>query len=195
MTELEILERAKTYLDKLANGVDPTTDFPVAEHDCVNNVRISRCLFYVSDVLRRVIENGGRVSSARVKKEPFSVSANELEKFPLSDNPITVSEITRRINDLVDPESVKKLKTTSINEFLVRGGFLEKRETANGRFVKRPTSVGYSIGISTAERTGPSGTYQVTVFGREAQRFVLDNMAAVIEINNQKKTRDGGDEQ
>jgi hypothetical protein len=33
------------------------------------------------------------------------------------------------------------------------------------------------------------------VFGREAQRFVLDNMAAVIEINNQKKTRDGGDEQ
>ena len=61
MTELEIMQRAKMYVDKLANGINPLTDQPAPEGDTVNQVRISRCLFYVSDVLRRVIENGGQV--------------------------------------------------------------------------------------------------------------------------------------
>ena len=59
MEDMELLTRAKTYIDKLANGINPITDEYVDESVVVNNVRISRCFFYVSDVLRRVIENGG----------------------------------------------------------------------------------------------------------------------------------------
>ena len=62
MDNLELLMRAKTYMDKLANGVNPLDDTPVLEDDIVNNIRISRCFFYVSDVLRQVIENGGEVT-------------------------------------------------------------------------------------------------------------------------------------
>ena len=51
MTELETMQRAKMYLDKLANGINPLTDQPASDSDCINQVRISRCLFYVSDVL------------------------------------------------------------------------------------------------------------------------------------------------
>lgn len=46
MTELEIMQHAKGYLDKLAKGIDPLTDQEVPEDDVINNVRISRCLFY-----------------------------------------------------------------------------------------------------------------------------------------------------
>ena len=65
MTELEIMQRAKMYLDKLANGINPVTDQPASDSDCINQVRISRCLFYVSDVLRRVavFESGVEKSS------------------------------------------------------------------------------------------------------------------------------------
>ncbi len=59
MTDLEIMQRAKMYMDKLANGINPLDDSTLSENDIVNNVRISRCLFYVSDVLRQVMENGG----------------------------------------------------------------------------------------------------------------------------------------
>ena len=45
MTEKEILERAKRYVDSLANGINPLTDEPIDENDVVNNIRISRCLF------------------------------------------------------------------------------------------------------------------------------------------------------
>ena len=59
MTELEKIKRAKMYLDKLANGINPLDDTVVPDEDIVNQVRLSRCFFFVSDVLRQVIENGG----------------------------------------------------------------------------------------------------------------------------------------
>ncbi len=59
MTELETLERAKMYLEKLANGVNPIDGSRIPDEEVVNNVRLSRCFFYVADVLRHVFENGG----------------------------------------------------------------------------------------------------------------------------------------
>ena len=59
MTELEKIEHAKGYIDQLANGINPITGEPVPESELINNVHISRCLFYVSEVLRCVIEGGG----------------------------------------------------------------------------------------------------------------------------------------
>ena len=67
-TELEIMTHAKHYIDQMANGVNPLTGEPANESDIINNVRISRCLFYVSDVLRQVIEKGGLQKKAAVKK-------------------------------------------------------------------------------------------------------------------------------
>ena len=72
MTELETLQRAKMYLDKLANGINPLTDSLLPDSDCVNQVRISRCLFYVSDVLRKLIENGGIIVKPQKSKKTYS---------------------------------------------------------------------------------------------------------------------------
>ena len=60
MTEIEIIARAQMYLEKLANGVNPLTDTEVNETDVVNNVRISRCLFYVSGILKQIVDNKGK---------------------------------------------------------------------------------------------------------------------------------------
>lgn len=51
MTDLEKMQRAKMYIDKLANGIDPLTDSEITDDSVLNHVRISRCLFYVSDIL------------------------------------------------------------------------------------------------------------------------------------------------
>lgn len=56
MTEQEKLQRAKYYIDCLANGVNPLDGTAVPEQDVVNHVKVSRCLFYVSDILRKQIE-------------------------------------------------------------------------------------------------------------------------------------------
>ena len=42
MTELEIMQRAKRYMDNLANGIDPLTGQELPEDSVLNNVRLSR---------------------------------------------------------------------------------------------------------------------------------------------------------
>ena len=68
----EKLLKAKSYLDKLANGINPITNELASENDTINNIHISRCLFYVSDVLRNLIENNNnpqkRKASSTQKK-------------------------------------------------------------------------------------------------------------------------------
>lgn len=59
MTELETMIRAESYIRKMADGINPITNEPAADDDMVNNVRITRCLYYVSDILRQVIDNDG----------------------------------------------------------------------------------------------------------------------------------------
>ncbi len=187
MAELETMQRAKMYLDKLANGVNPLTDQPTSDTDCINQVRISRCLFYVSDILRRVIENGGNIGKVvKAKKESFSISFEGLKRFSLTDSPIPVSVITNRINDLIDQNTMAKLKYTSVTSFLLQSGFLMESQAGDGKTAKLPTEQGKALGISTEERIGQAGTYHVTVYNIEAQQFILDNIEAIIEINNQK---------
>ena len=191
MTELEKMQRAKMYLDKLANGVDPLTDHAIPEADLVNNVRISRCLFYVSDILRQVIENGGivgkPVKTKKPSRVPFAITAQELVGFSFSERPIPVSEITRRINDLINPETMVKLKYTSITSFLVQSGFLMPAENNNGKTTRTPTPQGKAIGISLEKREGMDGQYYVTVYNIDAQHFILDNIDGVIALNTLSK--------
>lgn len=185
MTELEIMQHAKDYLDKLAQGIDPLSGQEVPENDVINNVRISRCLFYVSDVLRQVIENGG-IQVRKVKKSekpPFALSFEERAHYPFGDLPVTVSVIAQRLNELTEPETMQKLKTTSITKFLLQSGLLFEEEGVDGSKNKRPTQAGRQLGISTAQRTGQNGEYTVIVYSREAQQFILDNLDAAIAIN------------
>ena len=149
MTELEKMQRAKMYIDKLANGINPLNDLPAAESDVINNIRISRCLFYVSDILRQVIESNGVQSKEKSGKKPFFLSVDSRKQFSFSATPISISEITKRINDLVDVDTYKKLKHTDITSWLIEINALEVCSTADGKTVKRPTEQGKSLGIST----------------------------------------------
>ena len=192
MTELEIMQRAKMYMDKLANGINPLNDAPVPEWELLNNVRLCRCFFYVSDVLRRVIENGGTVERViRTSKVPFTVTREQLDTFPFSDKAIPVTEIARRINELI-PEtadgSMKRFKYKSITGFLIEAGFLTEIETSTGQHVKRPTETGGALGIFTEERISPEGhPYTVVVYNRDAQQFLMDNMDAILAIDSGAK--------
>ena len=98
MTELEKIEYTKSFIDKLANGINPLDGTPVPDGELLNNVRISRCMFYVSDILRQVIENGGVKPQKKEKKAPFEITSEQLERFEYSDRPIALSEISGRLS-------------------------------------------------------------------------------------------------
>ena len=82
MTELEKIEYAKSFIDKLANGINPLDNTPIPEGDIVNHVRLSRCFFYVSSILQRDIERERRkVPKEKSARAPFSLTPEQLENF------------------------------------------------------------------------------------------------------------------
>jgi hypothetical protein len=186
MNELQKINRAKIYLENLANGVNPLTDQPVGENDIVNNVRISRCLFYVSDILGKIVENKGKFKVDKADRAPFSITAEQAAQFELSRNPISVSEITKRFNALIDPLACKELKLGVITNWLLQAGLLNEI-TVNNKKRRHPTTQGAAIGISVEERVSQMGTpYEAVLYDIGAQRFIVDNIEAIIAFDRVK---------
>lgn len=196
MTDLEVMQRAKMYLDQMANGINPLTGHPVPDGELLNNVRISRCLFYVSDILRQVIENGGTVSRPRKASGPrraFTITPQQLAQFPFSDSPIKITEIVRRINTLSSSEDMKQLQPVNITEYLREKGFMELLDNGHGKQVRLPTEAGYSIGLTADDRVAPNGQpYTAVFYNRDAQQFVIDNMEGVLEKLHENQGNEGG---
>ncbi len=182
MTEIETIARAQMYLEKLANGINPLTDTETAESDIINNVRISRCLFYVSGILSQITSTG----RFEVQKKEFMPSPNQLAAFPYSEEPITISEITKRLNELVNPAESKPLKNGVITEWLTQAKFFNT-VTVNNKTYKRVTESGRNIGIISEQRENQQGTkYEAVFYNLNAQHFIIDNIDAIIEMNRQK---------
>ncbi len=187
MTEIEKIEYTKSFIDKLANGINPLDNMPVPGDDLLNNVRISRCMFYVSDILRQVIENGGVKQQKKTKKAPFEITPEQLEKFEYSDTPLSLSEIAARLKALIDPENMQSLSYNDFANWLIDVGMLKEVENSEGKKKKFPAEVGESLGISTETRQGMYGEYTVVVYSREAQQFVIDNLSSVIALKQNRK--------
>ncbi len=181
MTEMEITIRAKDYVDKLANGVNPITDMPVTENDCVNNIRISRCLFYVSDLLRQIIANGGVVRRGS-NKRPFSITEEELTNFNYSHTPLYLSEIVRRINTLTNTSNMKKLSYNDVMNYLIDEGYMEYAIQDDGKRCKQPTANGREIGIwqETKESKYGKSSYIAITYDSNAQEFIIINMPSIL---------------
>ena len=61
MDERDKILMAQDWVRKLANGINPLTGNAVKEDDVVNNVHISRCLFYVAELLSKHTEKTTKV--------------------------------------------------------------------------------------------------------------------------------------
>ncbi|MGM9640778.1 MAG: hypothetical protein ACI3V3_05380 [Faecousia sp.] len=179
MTELETMRRAKMYMDKLEQGIDPITDQKIPADSVLNNVRLARCFRYVSDVLGRVIENGG-VVGWKPKLQAFAITAEQLSQVQISQEPVRVTQLADRISAVVDHTQMKKLNTTTITDWLLEKGFLEKQSAPDGKNTRVPTATGRMIGLTTDTWRSQNREYQVVFYNAEAQQFVLDNLADML---------------
>lgn len=191
MTELETLERAKMYMEKLANGINPIDGTQIPDEDVINNVRLSRCFFYVADVLRQVIELGGVSSLKSGIKLPFFLPIERRSDFAFSAQPISVSEVAKRINDLIEGQNMTKLPVRAIQDWLMALEILEEYQNGEGKTAKRPTAQGENMGITLESRTWEAKTYFVVVYDLDAQHFILDNLDAIIECDRSKTENQG----
>lgn len=183
MTELETMQRAKMYMDKLAQGIDPISGTELPEDSTLNNVRLARCFFYVSGILGKVIDNGGLIGGNG--ELPFSITEEQLSTVSISREPIAVSRLAEAINAAVNNPGMKKFSAGMITTWLLQKGFLERQVLPDGKSRRFPTPNGEVIGLSVETRHGMNREYEVVLYNAQAQRFVLDHMSEILAKNVQ----------
>lgn len=183
MTELETMQRARMYLDKLARGIDPITNQVLPGDSVLNQPRLSRCFTYVSDLLARVILNDGYVGAKPKgpKLPEFNATAEELAGVPVSSEPVRISKFLDGIFVALNRPQMRKLGTTTVTDWLLRKGLLEKRTSADGTSQRLPTQEGAQLGIFTETRHGQYGDYTAVFYDMQAQKFILEHLPEILE--------------
>ena len=185
MEEIDKLKRAKMYMEKLSQGIDPITDIELPADTVLNNVRLCRCFFYVAGVLGKLIDKRGDEalaqtqdalpqSDAAIWRASFSVTKEQAASVPIEKEPIEISALCKKLNALIDNRYMKKLVATKVTNWLLREGYLQEKPTSSGRNVRLPSEQGRALGISFERYY----TYKMK-YNENAQRFVLDHMEEI----------------
>lgn len=178
MTELETMQRAKMYMDKLAQGIDPISNREVPEDSMLNQVRLARCFSYVSDVLGRVIANGGTVG-AHTRTVDFSITPEQLAMVQIMDYPVRITEFVDALSQAVGDPQMKKPNVKRITDWLLESGLMAQVSGQDGKNHRIPTERGFNLGMSTRLRQTRDGEYQAVYYDRNMQRFLLDNLRVI----------------
>lgn len=188
MTELDVMKHAKSYIDQLANGIDPISGKAISPDCILNQVRLVRCLFYVSDILRQVIENGGQIGAKKKNEKgiPFQMTEKIRSAVRCLPVPVSITQFLAQFNNARDEETMKKLPPTLVTGWLVEKGFLMVETTPDGRRKKRPTDAGRELGIFTESRQGKHGVYEAILYDESAQQFLIDNMDTILSGSSAK---------
>ncbi len=187
MKELERIEYAKSFIDKLASGMNPLDDTPISDDNILSDIRISKCFLYVSGILQKemVREERKQAKAQRSSMRPFFVGQEQLERFEYSSTPISAAEIGRRINWLVRENielmNMQKFSYRKINYWLRSVGMIEWKPWNNGKSKRFPTAKGEEMGL-IVETLGKNGKIRspIIYFSEEAQHFIIENIEAVM---------------
>lgn len=168
---------AQLYISKMADGINPLNDEAVKDDDLINNVHISRCLYFVSDVLRQVIE--GECSKEKKKViSQFFITDEQRKLLVPFDRYVFSRDVAERINEVTAENNCKNFTARWILEYLLSIGMLE---IDNGR--KIPTEEGEIFGIKAEIRTDSNNqAYKVNKLSPDVQQFVFDNIDAIINF-------------
>lgn len=174
MEEYEKLLVAYDWVRKLANGINPLNGNAAKEDDIVNNVHISRCLFYVADILGKQAERKPKSN----RNTPFDFSALQIDRYNYVDA-ISISAFARELQKLL-PENMQSVSYNSMTKWLLQKGLLqESAQNSDGHTYKVATPKGNSIGIYSEERESNGRHYMGTLYNRDAQKFLIEHIEEI----------------
>ncbi len=113
---------------------------------------------------------------------PLRLSSEKILNFEFSsDDPIPITEISRRINALTTDAQGTILSYKDIAAWLLDEGYLEDSHSEEDNLKRRPTLMGNQIGIELELRNGKNGEYKVVVYTYDAQKFIIDHLQDIFD--------------
>lgn len=179
MYDLKLLKRAKLYVDAMSQGINPTNGEYVKETDSLSQDKIQSCMAYISQILNDVIQKNERKQSG--KRRPFSITFEQKARVKLSDEPIGINELARRINEVIDKSTMRSVSGTKITSWLVVQGYLDQIKVEGNKTKKTVNSKSAPFGISIRDRVNvdTGEIYTQPVYNRYAQQYILDHIEEI----------------
>lgn len=181
MTDLEKIAYAKSFLDKLASGIDPTTDALIPEGDVAAKSRVVGCYTYVSEVLAKLINSPATIKDL-YRVQGRTVTSDVLSRVVCSQFPVSIQEFARRIDAALG--STDKFTAHDLNPWLIHNGYIEKLIDYRDKSTKRPTQKGIDIGIIVQQTTTTTGRVVSSVrLNLFAQQFIRDHLSEIVAFS------------
>ncbi len=165
MKQIDILRRAKDYLDQLNNSRDPISGAPLPADSAARRDDVRRSFYFCSKNLGWIINYDAEEESRPV----FSVTPEQISRLSPADGPVWGKDLVDRINRVVDLQRCRGLGWSSLMCWLEREGYL-RRADSQRHYISTPQ--GKAVGIRTV--TGQKGA--LPVFEPSAQRFIIGRL-------------------
>ena len=200
MTQEDKLLRAKIYADKLASGIDPISNRAAPKDSVLNQPRLLRYFSFISEVLneRVALYNQKELTSVKSQFDScaqesqisasvsvfsgesyFQITQEALDSIILSDEPIPISNLARRIQVKAAFGS-KHFSHRWATNWLISNGYLYLHSDSHKRI---PTTSGTKLGIFQELRPSKYGNLLITLYRKEAQKFILDHISEILHFN------------
>ena len=176
----------KNELELLAHGIDPKSHEHVGEDSILSskyNQRLLQSTISVLDVLIKIRCDPD--NRDRRRKYNFYIDDSKKARIPISNDAISISKLAYYINAEIDTSCMKKLKASTITDWLCRNKYLVKKENDNGSLSKITAFKGTEIGIKTVTKLNRAGqSYKVNLYSEAAQKFIIEHLDEIVADEN-----------
>ena len=161
----ETITTLSAMMKQLSEGEDPTSGLAFPEDSVLNSRLLKSAFASTSDILKH-LAGGGAV---KPYKAPFSLTREEAERIPISEEPQPISRFVFTINNTVSHPNMRKLYAKQITEKLTELHYLKLIRSKDGREYKVATEQGEALGTILCKRTE---IYHLQNHAYAAERFV-----------------------
>ncbi len=183
MEDIKALKKAKYYMAAMADGINPLTGEYAEKDDTISQEKVQECCAYISELLNKIIENGGLVQKKRL---PFSITPEQKNTVEISSEPIEIAKVAKRINAATE-KNIRNISGAKIAAWLVKKGYLTlevSKENVTKEIVKTKKVLNEhsgGLGITSVCKVNNSDgeVYEKPLYNETAQKFILDNIDSI----------------
>jgi hypothetical protein len=173
------LTRAKSILEKMAEGVNPINGERIEEGNFLCDQRMKHCLLFVTGVLDGELNRQLDIISKRLPD--FIITKEQKESIVLPEGKISISEFVRCVNNAIDRTKSRKINAHELNSQLKEIGVLSEEKNDNGKSHIVINEKSKKYGIEAELRNSRDGSaYYAIAFNDAGKKFLLDNLEKIL---------------
>jgi len=177
LSEMDKIEKAKNIIKQIADGTNPVNGEAIEGDVLLNDPRIIRCFYFVSEVLDNVLK--GEYSNKNTSE--FLITEQEKQSVVFTEGNIGVNKIAKCINKEINTLRSRKTSGAAINTGLKRMGILSETKNDEGKTRTTINEDSHLYGFYLETRNFNGREYDAVVIDDKGKKFILDNIEEIMK--------------